>query len=111
MQADSDEVGTLIFDEIDTGVSGRAAQKIGQTLVSAAKNRQVLCVTHLAQMAALAAQHLYLYKEVVGERTYTRIRVLDRPGRVDELSRILGGEHITELVRQNADEMLRLAGN
>ena len=111
VQADSDEVGTLIFDEIDTGVSGRAAQKIGQTLVSAAKNRQVLCVTHLAQMAALAAQHLYLYKEVVGERTYTRIRVLDRPGRVDELSRILGGEHITELVRQNADEMLRLAGN
>ena len=111
VQADSDEVGTLIFDEIDTGVSGRAAQKIGQTLVSAARNRQVLCVTHLAQMAALAAQHLYLYKEVVGDRTYTRIRALDRAGRVEELSRILGGEHITELVRQNADEMLRLAGN
>lgn len=111
VQAGSDEVGTLIFDEIDTGVSGRAAQKIGQTLVSAAKNRQILCVTHLAQMAALAAQHLYLYKEVVNERTYTRIRALDRAGRIDELSRILGGENITELVRQNADEMLRLSGN
>ena len=111
VQAEFDEVGALIFDEIDTGVSGRAAQKIGQKLRSVAANRQVICVTHLAQIAAMADEHWFLYKIVENGRTFTQVRLLDRGGRVEELSRILGGASITPVVRQNADEMLRLSGH
>ncbi len=111
VQAEFDEVGALIFDEIDTGVSGRAAQRIGQKLRSVAANRQVICVTHLAQIAAMADEHWYLYKIVENGRTFTQVRLLDRAGRVEELSRILGGANITPLVLQNADEMLQLSGH
>ncbi len=105
--ADKDEIPTLIFDEIDTGVSGRAAQKIGLKLSQAAKNRQILCVTHSAQIAALSDTHFLIAKSVEGDRTFTRVTQLDFDGRKQELARIMGTDQITDLMLQNAEEMLR----
>ena len=104
-------VGTVIFDEIDTGVSGRAAQKIGLKLAQVAQSRQVICVTHLAQVAAYASHHNRIYKEVEGERTYTHVETLSREERVRELARINAGENITDIAMESAREMLTLAGN
>lgn len=109
IMADTDQVATLIFDEIDTGVSGRAAQKIGVKLKGISGGRQVLCVTHLAQIAAGADVHLLIAKEIRDERTYTTVSSLNRSGRVNELARIIGGDHITPLMLQNAEEMLDFA--
>lgn len=109
VMASEDDVGTLIFDEVDTGVSGRAAQKIGRKLKQAAQNRQVICVTHLAQVAAYGDHHLLIQKEVKGERTYTKVTPLTEQERVGELARIIGGENITQISLQNAREMLTLA--
>ena len=109
--ADSDNVGTMIFDEIDTGVSGRAAQKIAMKLRQVSKGRQVLCVTHLAQIAAQGDVHLYISKSVRDGKTYTEIRPLLSDDRTDEIARIMGGIEITELQRQSAKEMLAAAGN
>ena len=110
VMAEKDRVGTLIFDEIDTGVSGRAAQKIGRKLAQVAQNRQVLCITHLAQVAAWADYHLRIYKTADGKHTFTHIEALDRTARIEELARITGGEEITETARRNADELLSQAG-
>lgn len=107
--ADKDRVGTLIFDEIDTGVSGRAAQKIGQKLAQVSKGRQIICVTHLAQVASYADNHLLIEKSVRGERTFTDVRSLTREERVREVARIIGGEAVTETVLRSADEMLKFA--
>ena len=104
--AEKDSIGTLIFDEIDTGVSGRAAQKIGLKLRQISRHRQVLCVTHLAQIAVMADNHLLIEKNVVGERTVTGVRKLDHEGRKYEIARIMGGDNITELMLENADELL-----
>lgn len=104
-------VGTVIFDEIDTGVSGRAAQKIGMKLGQVARSRQVICVTHLAQVAAYAGSHSRIYKMVEGERTYTHVEELSREERVKELARINVGENITSTALDSAREMLTLAGN
>ncbi|MBR6378293.1 MAG: DNA repair protein RecN [Oscillospiraceae bacterium] len=104
--AQQDAVGTMIFDEVDAGVSGRAAQKVAEKLRSVARGRQVLCVTHLPQIAALAEHHLLISKSVREERTYTQVRALDRQGRVDELARMIGGAQITENTRKSAEEML-----
>ncbi len=101
-----DSVGTLVFDEVDTGVSGRAAQKVAEKLRSVAKDRQVLCVTHLPQLAALGHTHLLIAKEERGGRTYTTVTPLDREGRKLELARIIGGANITETTLQSAEEML-----
>ncbi len=101
-----DGVDTLIFDEVDSGVSGAAAAKVGQKLKEVSKNRQVLCVTHLAQIASLADNHLRVLKTVEGDRTYTRVERLDFEGRKRELARIIGGDNITELQLKMADEML-----
>ena len=103
--AKSDSVGTLIFDEIDTGISGRAAQKVGYQLKKVAENKQVICVTHLAQIAAKADNHLYIEKNTVDGRTVTQISPLDFEGRKVELARIIGGE-ITEQNLISAQEML-----
>lgn len=106
----SDEIGTLIFDEIDTGVSGRAAQKIALKLKQVSAGRQVICVTHLAQIAAQADCHLLIQKTVREEKTYTQVDVLDFEGRKRELARIMGGmEEITPLQLQSAEELLRAA--
>lgn len=104
-----DEVGTLIFDEIDTGVSGRAAQKIGRMLRRVARTHQVLCVTHLAPIAAMGDSHLLIEKQTDGERTYTRVLPLDLEGRKREIARITGGDSITKLQLDNAEEMIRSA--
>ena len=104
--AEKDLVATLVFDEVDTGVSGRAAQKVAEKLRSVAKHKQVLCVTHLPQMAALASTHLLIAKEERGGRTYTSVTPLDREGRKRELARIIGGTSITETTLKSAEEML-----
>ncbi len=107
--ADQDDIATLIFDEVDTGISGRASQKVGLKLKQVSKGRQILCVTHSAQIAAFADRHLLIEKHVRQERTFTDVRVLNEDGRRREIARIIGGEAITELTLQNASEMLRLA--
>ena len=104
--AQRDQVSTLIFDEVDTGVSGRAAQKVAQKLRSVAEHKQVLCVTHLPQLAALAQTHLLIAKEERNGRTYTTVTPLDLEGRKQELARIIGGTHITETTLKSAEEML-----
>ena len=104
--AEQDKVGTLIFDEVDTGVSGRAAQKVAEKLRSVAKHKQVLCVTHLPQMAALAHTHLLIAKSERDGRTYTTVTPLDIDGRKRELARIIGGTNITETTLESAEEML-----
>ena len=104
--AQQDHVATLIFDEVDTGVSGRAAQKVAMKLRSVARSKQVLCVTHLPQLAALATSHLLIAKEERGGRTYTTVTPLDREGRKLELARIIGGANITETTLKSAEEML-----
>lgn len=108
--ADRDELATIIYDEIDTGISGLAAGRIGQMLRDTAKGgRQVICVTHTAQVAAYAGQHLHIEKTVRDGRTYTHIRELDEEGRVQELARIISGDKVTETALANAREMLQAA--
>lgn len=109
--AEKDSIGTLIFDEIDTGVSGRAAQKIGIKLKQISRLRQVLCVTHLAQMAVIADNHLLIEKNIQGDRTVTTVRTLDHEQRKYEIARIMGGENITELMLENAEQYLKDADN
>ncbi len=106
--AEKDQVPTLIFDEVDTGVSGRAAQKVAEKLKSVSKNKQVLCVTHLPQLAAMADTHLLISKAERGGRTYTTVEPLDFEGRKLELARIIGGANITETTLQSAAEMLKV---
>lgn len=102
-----DGVDTLIFDEVDTGISGSAANKVGQKLKQVSQNRQVLCITHLAQIAALADNHLRISKHFEKERTFTQVEPLSFDGRKRELARIIGGDSITELQLEMAEEMLK----
>ena len=104
--AEKDQVNTLIFDEVDTGVSGRAAQRVAEKLKAVASHKQVLCVTHLPQLAALADTHLLIAKEERQGRTYTSVTPLDLEGRKRELARIIGGTNITETTLKSAEEML-----
>ena len=107
--ADKDAVPTVIYDEIDSGVSGKAASRIGEVLRQSAEGHQILCITHTVQIAALADCHLLIQKNITNERTYTEIHPLDTEGRVDALAHIISGDHVTELSRANAREMLGLA--
>lgn len=104
--ADKDAVPTVIYDEIDSGVSGKAASRIGEVLRQSAQGHQILCITHTAQIAALADCHLLIQKNVENDRTYTEIHPLDTEGRVEALARLISGDHVTELSRANAREML-----
>ena len=104
--ADRDAVPTVIYDEIDSGVSGKAAGRIGEVLRQSAQGHQILCITHTAQIAALADCHLLIQKNVTNDRTYTEIHPLDTEGRVEVLARLISGDHVTELSRANAREML-----
>ena len=108
--ADSDDIPTLIFDEIDTGISGRTAQKVSEKLSYIAKTHQVICITHLPQIAAMADSHYEIEKSAAGGKTTTTIRALKEGEMVEELARLLGGAEITGAVRENAREMKRLAG-
>ena len=105
--AEKDQVNTLIFDEVDTGVSGRAAQKVAEKLRSVSQHKQVLCVTHLPQLAALATTHFLIAKAERDGRTYTSVTPLELEGRKLELARIIGGTNITETTLKSAEEMLR----
>ncbi len=107
--ADTDDIPTLIFDEIDTGISGRTAQKVSEKLHLIAKNHQVICITHLPQIAAMADTHFEISKDVVDGNTVTYIRKLDEDEMIEELARLLGGAKITDAVRDNAREMKQLA--
>ena len=104
--ADRDAVPTVIYDEIDSGVSGKAAGRVGEVLRQSARGHQILCITHTAQIAALADCHLLIQKNVTNDRTYTEIHPLDTEGRVEALARLISGDHVTELSRANAREML-----
>ena len=104
--ADRDAVPTVIYDEIDSCVSGKAAGRIGEVLRQSAQGHQILCITHTAQIAALADCHLLIQKNVTNDRTYTEIHPLDTEGRVEALARLISGDHVTELSRANAREML-----
>ena len=108
VMAANDRVSTLIFDEVDAGVSGRAAQKVAEKLRRVSGGRQVLCVTHLPQIAALAEHHLLIAKTERRGRTYTTVSPLDREGRVEELARLIGGSSITDTTRKSAAEMLTI---
>ncbi len=107
--AEKDPVPTQIFDEIDTGVSGIAAQRVGEKLFTVSRGKQVLCVTHLPQIAAMADSHYQIAKEEREGRTYTEVRMLDREGRRHELARLHGGDHITETTLASAEEQLHSA--
>ena len=104
--AEQDRVGTLIFDEVDAGVSGRAAQKVAEKIREVAQGKQVLCVTHLPQIAAAANNHLLIAKSERDGRTYTQVTTLDRDGRKREIARIIGGVEITDTTLRSAEEML-----
>lgn len=107
--ADADVIDTVIYDEIDTGVSGMAAGRIGKMLHDTSCGRQVICVTHTAQIAARADLHLLIQKEVRSGRTYTEIHPLSTEERAQELARIISGDHVTELSLASAREMLSLS--
>ena len=104
-----DPVPTMIFDEIDTGVSGIAAQRVGEHLAGLSKEKQVLCVTHLPQIAAMADRHYVIQKSEAGERTLTEVELLDREGKRQELARLHGGDHVTETTLLSAEEQLQYA--
>ena len=107
--SDTDPVDTLIFDEIDTGVSGRAAQKIAEKINKISSNKQILCITHLAQIAAMADTHYLIEKAVENDRTFTKVSPLDDNSRKNELARIIGGAQITDTTVKAAAEMIELA--
>ena len=107
--AENDEIETLIFDEIDTGISGRTAQMVSQKLHMIAGNHQVICITHLPQIAAMADAHFYIEKNVVGHATVTTVTLLDDKKSVAELGRMLGGVAVTDTVLKSAREMKKLA--
>ena len=107
--AEDDGIGSLVFDEVDTGVSGRAAQKVAEKMENVARHKQVLCVTHLPQIAAMADAHFSVEKGENQGRTYTRVERLEREGRVDELARLMGGDLVTQSLRQSAEDLLRKA--
>ncbi len=107
--AENDGIGTLIFDEIDSGISGRTAQKVSEKLKAIARNHQVICITHLPQIAAMADVHFYIEKTVEGQATRTRLTLLDEEGSVAELGRMLGGAAVTDKVLENAREMKKMA--
>ncbi|WP_139489310.1 DNA repair protein RecN [Brevibacillus dissolubilis] len=106
--ATTEQVNTLIFDEVDTGVSGRAAQAIAEKLAAVGKHRQVLCITHLPQVASMADAHFYIQKQVHGDETMTSITLMNEDERVNELARMLGGAEVTEKTREHAREMIML---
>ena len=107
--ADRDEIETLIFDEIDTGISGRTAQKVSEKMAVIGQHHQVLCITHLPQIAAMADSHFEIEKHLQGTETITQIHVLKEHDSIRELARLLGGAEITPAVLENAKEMKELA--
>ena len=111
VMAEKDRIETLIFDEIDVGISGRTAQRVSEKMAVIGRNHQVICITHLAQIAAMADAHFAIEKKVIDGKTRTSISLLNKEEEIDELARILGGAEITEKVRESAAEMKELANS
>ena len=111
VMAEKDRIETLIFDEIDVGISGRTAQRVSEKMAVIGRNHQVICITHLAQIAAMADAHFAIEKKVTDGKTRTSISLLNKEEEIDELARILGGAEITEKVRESAAEMKELANS
>ena len=107
----NDPIETMVFDEIDTGVSGIAAQRVGEKMSDLSRGKQVLCITHLPQIAAIADNHDLIEKNERNGRTYTRVKELDREGRCLELARMHGGDNVSELTLASAEEQLKAADN
>ena len=107
--ASSDDIQTLIFDEIDTGISGKTAVKVGEKLMNISKGRQVLCISHLPQIAVMADQNLFISKSTDGKTTQTNIDLLDKEGKIKEIARLIGGNNLTEVVLKTAREMIQEA--
>ena len=107
--SESQGITSIIFDEVDTGVSGRVAQAIAEKISGIAQASQVLCITHLPQVAAMADHHYFIAKQVVGKRTETSLTRLDESSRVDELARMSAGTQVTKLALEHAHELLKLA--
>lgn len=107
--SDVDKIDSLIFDEIDSGISGRAAQTVGEKLSRISKDKQLICITHLPQIASFADEHFYIEKNVENDRTYTTIEKLDRDSKKNEIARLISGMTITEKTIEHADEMLDIA--
>lgn len=107
--AERDITETMVFDEIDTGISSRTAQCVAEKMHNISKSHQIICITHLPQIAAMADTHFYVYKEVSDKKTITDMKKLDEEARINELARFLGGSKITENVKENAKEMKQLA--
>jgi len=105
--SNADATDTLIFDEIDTGVSGKTARKIGEKMRQISEKKQVLCVTHLAQIASLANNHLLIQKKISDDRTYTSVKSLDTSERIHEIARIMSGENITDMTLRAAEELIK----
>jgi len=101
-----DDLDTMIFDEVDTGISGSAAQKVGLKLHEVSRYAQVICITHLAQIACLADYHLLIQKQVTENKTYTQVIPLSKEAQIKEIARMIGGQAITPLLLQNAQEMI-----
>ena len=109
--ADKDQIDTLIFDEIDTGISGRTAQMVSEKMNALGRNHQIICITHLPQIAAMSDSHYLIEKSVSNQTTISTIRPLDQDESINELARMLGGVKITKMVLENAREMKELAAN
>ncbi|MCI9374796.1 MAG: DNA repair protein RecN, partial [Oscillibacter sp.] len=109
--AEQESIGTLVFDEVDTGVSGRAAQKVAEKLAQVSRRKQVLCVTHLPQLAAMADTHYSVEKGERKGRTFTQVVLLSRERRKEELARITGGSKVTDALLESAGELLDAASS
>ena len=109
--AEEDQIPTMVFDEIDTGIGGRTAQAVAEKLLLLGLSHQVICVTHLPQIASMADQHFYIEKKTLAERTKVEVRALEQTERVEELARMLGGAEVTATTREHAQEMLLLAAS
>jgi len=107
--ADKDEISTLIFDEIDTGISGAVGQRVGEKMYQVSLGHQVLCITHLPQIAILSDHHYFVSKEVVNDKTFTRIRMLSIEDKINQVASMMGGNGVTEATIQNVKEMLKFA--
>ncbi len=108
---DKDKIPSVIFDEIDTGISGVVAQSVGEKMYSISHGRQVFCITHLPQIACMSDNHYYIHKEVLEDKTYTKVTKLSKEDKEIEIGRMIGGSNLTDITLQNAKEIIKIADN